>query len=46
MLKDLEIIIYIEGFKIQEITEIVGYNEEDKKIIYKTVYKRNVEQNN
>lgn len=40
MLKDLEVIIYIENFKIMEITEIAGYDEEKKCIIYRSVYVR------
>ncbi len=40
MLKDLEVIIYIENFKITEITEITGYDEDKKRIIYKSIYKR------
>lgn len=43
MLKDLEVIVYIENFKIQEITEITGYDEEKKKIVYNTVYRRDME---
>lgn len=46
MLKDLEVIIYIENFKVTEISEIVGYDEDKKEIIYKTVYKRNMEKEN
>lgn len=40
MLKDLETIVYIEGFKITEISEIAGYNEKEEKIIYKPIYKK------
>lgn len=43
MLKDLEVIVYIENYKIQEIQEISGYDEEKKCIIYTSVYKRNYE---
>lgn len=39
MLKDLEVIVYIDNFKIKEISEIVGYDEDKKEIIYKLVYK-------
>lgn len=46
MLKDLEVIVYIESFKIQEISEIVGYDEDRKEIIYKSIYKRSQEKNN
>lgn len=43
MLKDLEVIVYIENFKIKEITEIVGYDEDKKQIIYKPIYRRNIQ---
>ena len=38
MLKDLEVIVYIENFKIKEITEIAGYDEDNERIIYRPVY--------
>lgn len=40
MLKDLEVIVYIEDFKVKEISEITGYDENTKKIIYKPIYRR------
>ena len=40
MLKDLEVIIYIQGFKVTEISEIVGYDDEKHLMIYKSIYKR------
>ena len=46
MLKDLEVIIYIENFKVTEISEIAGYDEDKKEIIYNTIYKRNIEKEN
>lgn len=39
MLKDLEVIVYIEHFKIREIAEIVGYDDDKQRMIYRTVYK-------
>ncbi len=42
MLKDLEVIIYIQNFKIMEITEIIGYDDEKEQIIYKPIYRRNI----
>lgn len=39
MLKDLEVIVYIENFKVKEISEIIGYDEEKKDIVYRTIYK-------
>lgn len=38
MLKDLEVIVYIEGFKVREIVEIKGYDDTKKCLIYETVY--------
>lgn len=43
MLKDLNIIVYLENFKIQEISEIVGFDDDKQKIIYKTIYRRDLE---
>lgn len=39
MLKDFEVIVYIENFKIKEISEIAGYDDVEKKLIYKAIYK-------
>lgn len=39
MLKDLEVIVYIENFKVKEITEIAGYDEDKERIIYRPVYR-------
>lgn len=43
MLKDLEVIVYIENYKVKEISEIVGYDEDKKQIIYKSIYKSSFE---
>lgn len=40
MLKDLEVIVYIQDFKITEISEIIGYDDDNEKIIYRAIYKR------
>lgn len=40
LLKDLEVIVYINKFKVQEITEVLGYDDEKHKLIYRTVYLR------
>lgn len=40
MLKDFEVIVYIRDFKIQEISEIAGYDDKNNKIIYRPIYKR------
>lgn len=42
MLKDFEVIVYLENYKVREITEIKGYDEENKSIIYKTVYTKGI----
>lgn len=41
MLKDLEVIVYIQGYRVVEISEIVGYDEEKGKILYKSIYRKN-----
>lgn len=46
LLKDLEIIVYVDRFKIREITEVLGYDEEQKKLIYRTVYLRDYQNEN
>lgn len=43
MLKDLEIIVYIENFKVREISRIAGYDEINRKIIYKTIYRADLD---
>ena len=40
MLKDLEVIVYIQNYKVVEISEIVGYDDEKEQMIYKSIYKR------
>ena len=42
MLKDLEVIVYMENYKIREISEIKGYDEENKHIIYERIYVKGV----
>ena len=39
-LKSFETIVYLRDFKVQEITKIIGFDEEKKDMIYKTIYKR------
>lgn len=43
MLKDLEIIVYIENFKVKEITRIKGYDDKEKKMIYEPIYRADLE---
>ena len=38
MLKEMKCIVYMENFKVKEISEIVGYDNEKKQLIYKKVY--------
>ena len=40
MIKSFQTIVYMEDFKIQEISEIVGYDEEKKDMIYRPIYLR------
>lgn len=39
MLKELKTIVYMENFKVKEISEITGYDEEKKCLQFKIVYK-------
>lgn len=38
MLKELKILVYMENFKVKEISEIVGWDEEKKCLQFKLVY--------
>ena len=40
MLKSFQTIVYLQDFKVQEITEIEGYDEERKQIKYRYIYRR------
>ena len=40
MMKSFQTIVYLQDYKVQEITEIVGFDEEKKDMIYKAVYRR------
>lgn len=40
MLKSFQTIVYIENFKIKEISEITGFNEETKDMEYRYIYRR------
>lgn len=39
-IKSFETIVYLENFKIQEISRIIGYDDEKKDMIYQYIYKR------
>ena len=43
MIKSFQTIVYIRDFKIEEISEITGYDEAKKDMQYLTIYKRNFE---
>lgn len=38
MLKELKTIVFMSHFKIREIVEITGWDDEKKQLIFKTVY--------
>lgn len=40
MIKSFETIVYLEDFKVKEITRIAGYDEKKKDMIYQRIYKR------
>lgn len=40
MMKGFETIVYLESFKVQEISQIIGYDEEKKDMIYRPIYRR------
>lgn len=43
MLKSFQTIVYLQDFKVQEISEIVGYDEEKHDMKYKYIYRRDKE---
>lgn len=43
MLKSFQTIVYLENFKVKEISEIVGFNEETQDMEYKYIYRRGAE---
>ena len=40
MMKSFDVIVYLQDFKVQEISRIIGYDEEKKKMKYKYIYRR------
>ena len=40
MIKSFQTIVYMEDFQVKEISEIVGYDEEKKDMIYRYIYKK------
>ena len=43
MLRAFDTVVYIKGFKIQEIVEVTGYDEEKGELVMRHTYKRNAE---
>lgn len=41
MLKEIDVITFMKDFKIQEITEIAGFNHETNKILFNKVFEKN-----
>lgn len=37
MLRTMEVVVFMEDFKVKEISEVVGFDEETQKLIYKRV---------
>lgn len=44
MIKSFQTIVYLKDFKVQEITEIIGYDDEKKDMIYRPIYKRETDE--
>ena len=39
MLTSMEVVVFLKNFKVCEISEIVGWNEDKKELIYKPIYR-------
>ena len=39
MIKSFQTIVYMEDYQIQEISEIIGYDEDKKDMIYRPIYR-------
>lgn len=46
MLKDIDVIVYMKDFQAREISETKGYDYENQKILYNTVFDNHVKINN
>lgn len=44
LIKSFQTIVYLEDFQIKEITEIIGYDEKKKDMIYRPIYRADVEE--
>ena len=40
MLKELQVIVFMKNFKVAEISEVIGWDEERKNLRYRTVFRR------
>lgn len=40
MIKSFQTIVYLDKYKVQEISEIIGYDDVKKDMIYRSIYKR------
>lgn len=38
MIKSFQIVVYMEDYQVKEISEIIGYDEEKKDMIYRSIY--------
>jgi hypothetical protein len=39
MIKSFQTIVYLEDFKVREISEITGYDEVKKDMVYRAIYR-------
>lgn len=44
MIKSFQIIVYMEDYQVKEISEIIGYDEDKKDMIYRSIYEALVKQ--
>ena len=44
MIKSFQTIVYLQDFKVQEISEITGFNEQTKDMEYRYIYRRELEE--
>jgi predicted ATPase involved in pili biogenesis len=44
MIKSFQIIVYMEDYQVKEISEIIGYDEDKKDMIYRSIYEAPVKQ--
>ena len=42
-IKSFQTMVYLEGFKIKEIAEIIGYDDDTNEMQYRYIYKYNEE---